>query len=105
MSHPDDRSGSAPPVVVRIEFGPKSPTMSFATPQDAQMHAARSAEYRALQRDAARYRKLRASPHWSLYDIVWEEAYCGIVALQGEALDKAVDEMPEPSPVQGGGQR
>jgi hypothetical protein len=49
----------------------------------------------ALRRDAMRYRKLRSCPHWTMRDIVWEEAYLGIVCAQGEALDAAVDEIPE----------
>lgn len=54
------------------------------------------AENDRLTRDALRYRKLRACRFWNGADIVWEEAYLGIVNAHGEALDAAVDILPEP---------
>lgn len=48
------------------------------------------------KRDAERYRKLRASNIWTFYEVIWEEAYLGVVNAQGEMLDERVDKMPAP---------
>lgn len=52
-------------------------------------------DVRNLEKDAERYRKLRAA--WWDSSIVWDQAYLGITHSRGEDLDKAVDALYVPN--------